>query len=80
MSTCVLRPNPLALLQVLESAYNPTWLSMVPLPLNSSEFEASKRNLKVKTKIYFDHLETVFSLFFYVAVNFIASIFSKDTL
>ncbi|XP_036194320.1 serine/threonine-protein kinase Sgk3 isoform X4 [Myotis myotis] len=33
--------------KVLESAYNPTQLSTVPLPLNSSECEASKRNLKV---------------------------------
>ncbi|KAK1332063.1 hypothetical protein QTO34_007748 [Cnephaeus nilssonii] len=33
--------------KVLESACNPTQLSMVPLPLNSSEFEDSKRNLKV---------------------------------
>ncbi|XP_045437408.1 serine/threonine-protein kinase Sgk3 isoform X8 [Pipistrellus kuhlii] len=33
--------------KVLESACPPTQLSTVPLPLHASEFEASKRNLKV---------------------------------
>ena len=55
-------------------------LYMVLLVLSASKFETCKRNPNVKTKMHFDHLETIFLSFFYVDMKFIASVFSKDTL